>query len=91
VPNGEEAVEFLREHAVDLVILDMIMEPGIDGYETFRRIKAIRPEQKAIIASGYSETGRVKQTLALGAGCYIKKPYTISTIGKRIKEELNAH
>ncbi len=91
VPSGEEAVEFLREHAVDLVILDMIMEPGIDGYETFRRIKAIRPGQKAIIASGYSETERVKQTLALGAGCYIKKPYTISTIGRSIKEELNAH
>lgn len=88
VPSGEKAVEFLREHTVDLVILDMIMEPGIDGYETFRRIKAVRPEQKAIIASGYSETERVKQTLALGAGGYIKKPYTISTIGKFIKEEL---
>lgn len=91
VPSGEQAVEFLREHAVDLVILDMIMEPGIDGYETYRRIKAVRPEQKAIIASGYSETERVKQTLALGAGCYIKKPYTISAIGKCIKEELNPH
>jgi CheY-like chemotaxis protein len=91
VPSGEKAVEFLREHSADLVVLDMIMEPGIDGYETFRRIKAVRPDQKAIIASGYAETERVKQTLALGAGCYIKKPYTISTIGKCIKEELKAH
>jgi CheY-like chemotaxis protein len=89
VPSGEKAVEFLREHSVDLIILDMIMDPGIDGYETFKRIKAFRPDQKAIIASGYSETEHVKQTLALGAGCYIKKPYTISTIGKFIKKELN--
>ncbi|MGD9008124.1 MAG: response regulator, partial [Desulfobacteraceae bacterium] len=89
VPSGEKAVEFLLEHTADLVVLDMIMAPGIDGYETFRRIKAVRPDQKAIIASGYSETERVKQTLALGAGGYIKKPYTISTIGKFIKKELN--
>ncbi len=90
VSSGEKAVEFLREHASDLVILDMIMEPGIDGYETFRRIKAVRPEQKAIIASGYSETERVKQTLALGAGRYIKKPYTISSIGRVVKQELQS-
>jgi CheY-like chemotaxis protein len=89
VPSGEKAVEFLREHTADLIVLDMVMAPGIDGYETFRQIKTVRPDQKAIIASGYAETERVKKTLALGAGGYIKKPYTISTIGKFIKKELN--
>ena len=89
VGSGEEAVEFLRQRTVDLVILDMIMAPGIDGYETYRRIAAIRPEQKAIIASGYSETGRVKKTQALGAGAYIKKPYTLSGIGSAIRKELD--
>ncbi|MBW2410696.1 MAG: response regulator [Deltaproteobacteria bacterium] len=86
--SGEEAVEFIRQHDVDLVILDMIMEPGIDGYETYRRIRNIRPEQKAIIASGYSENERVRKARDAGAGGYIKKPYTLATIASGIKEEL---
>ncbi len=88
VASGEEAIEFLRKKTADLVILDMIMEPGIDGYETYRQIISIRPGQKAIVASGFSETERVRKTQAIGAGCYIKKPYTIAGIGKVIKEEL---
>jgi PAS domain S-box-containing protein len=88
VGSGEEAIEFLRQHTVDLVILDMIMAPGIDGYETYRQIRSIRPAQKAVIASGYSETDRVRKTQDLGAGRYIKKPYTLAAIGSVIREEL---
>jgi two-component system cell cycle sensor histidine kinase/response regulator CckA len=88
VASGEEAIEFVRQHTVDLVILDMIMEPGIDGYETYRQIRSIRPAQKAVIASGYSETERVRKTQDSGAGRYIKKPYTLAAIGSVIKEEL---
>jgi two-component system cell cycle sensor histidine kinase/response regulator CckA len=88
VSSGEEAIEFLRQNPADLVVLDMIMAPGIDGYETYRKIRQIRPEQKAIIASGYSETERVRKTQALGAGRYIRKPYTLAAIGMVIKEEL---
>jgi len=86
--SGEEAIDFLRQNSAELLILDMILDPGIDGYETYRRINTIRPGQKAIIASGYSETDRVKKTLKLGAGKYVKKPYTLSMIGKAIKEVL---
>jgi PAS domain S-box-containing protein len=86
--SGEEAVKFLQQHTADLVILDMIMDPGIDGYETYRQIKSIRPGQKAIIASGYSETQQVKKAQSLGAGSYIKKPYTLTAIGRIVKEEL---
>ena len=88
VASGEEAIEFVRQHTVDLVILDMIMEPGIDGYETYRQIRSIHPAQKAVIASGYSETERVRKTQDSGAGRYIKKPYTLAAIGSAIKEEL---
>lgn len=86
--SGEEAIEFLRQDTAELLILDMILDPGIDGYETYRRINGIRPGLPAIIASGYSETDRVKKTLELGAGKYVKKPYTLTTIGKAIKEVL---
>lgn len=88
VTSGEEAIEFLRNRTADLIVLDMIMEPGIDGYETYRRIKSIHPQQKTIIASGYSETDRVRDAQALGAGSYVKKPYTIAAIGKAVRQEL---
>jgi DNA-binding NarL/FixJ family response regulator len=74
---------------VDLVILDMIMDPGIDGLETYRRIKAIHPDQKAVIASGYSETARVHEAQSLGAGAYIKKPYLLEKIGMAVRQELD--
>jgi len=66
----------------------MIMDPGMDGLDTYRRILEFRPGQKAIIASGYSETGRVKEAQRLGARCYVRKPYTMETIGLALKEEL---
>jgi len=89
VSGGEAAVEYLRKHTIDLLVLDMIMEPGIDGFETYRRILKLRPGQKCIIASGYSESVRVNEAQRLGAGTYIKKPYLLHKIGRAIKAELN--
>ena len=86
--SGEEAIAYLEENSVDLLVLDMIMAPGIDGLETYRRIAERHPGQKAIIASGFSETDRVKTTQQLGAGQYIKKPYTLEKIGLAVKVEL---
>jgi len=88
VSSGEEAVEYLKEHTVDLLLLDMIMDPGINGRETYERIITIHPNQKAIIVSGFAETDRVKEAQRLGAGKYIKKPYTLEKIGLAVKEEL---
>ncbi len=88
VSSGEEAVEYVKTSTVDLLILDMIMDPGIDGLETYKRILEIHPNQKAIIASGFSETGRVIEAEKLGAGKYIKKPYTREKIGLAVKFEL---
>lgn len=88
VSSGEDAVEYMKNNLADILILDMIMEPGIDGLETYRRIKMLHPDQKAIIASGYSETERVKSAQILGAGEYIKKPYTLEKIGIAVKNAL---
>ncbi len=88
VSSGEEAVEYIKEHSVDLLVLDMIMNPGIDGLETYRRIVEINPKQKAILVSGFSETDRVKGAHALGAGTYVQKPYIMEKIGLAIQEEL---
>jgi PAS domain S-box-containing protein len=89
--SGEEAVEYLKGHKADIMILDMIMAPGIDGLETYKRALDINPKQKAILVSGFSETDRVRQAHELGAGAYVKKPYLMEKIGMAIREELNRH
>ena len=88
VASGEAAVEYLKENTVDLILLDMIMDPGINGHETYERIIKIHPKQKAIIVSGFAVTEDVKATQKLGAGKYVKKPYSIEKIGLAVKEEL---
>jgi two-component system cell cycle sensor histidine kinase/response regulator CckA len=89
VSTGEEALAHVQNEAVDLLVLDMIMGPGMDGLDTYREILKIRPNQKAVLASGYSETDRVKEAQRLGAGTYIRKPYTLKTIGLALRKELN--
>jgi len=66
----------------------MIMEPGIDGFETYKRILKYNHRQKAVLVGGFSETERVKQAQDLGAGEYIKKPYLIKKIAQAVKKEL---
>jgi CheY-like chemotaxis protein len=90
VSNGEEAVEYLKENTVDLILLDMIMDPGINGRETYERIVKIHPNQKAIIVSGFAETDEVKAAQKLGAGQYIKKPITLERIGLAVKKVLES-
>ncbi|MDY6793448.1 MAG: PAS domain S-box protein [Thermodesulfobacteriota bacterium] len=88
VSSGEEAVEYIKNNSADLLVLDMIMDPGMDGLDTYQKILEIHPGQKAIVASGFSETDRVKEVQRLGAGAYIKKPYTFEKIGLALKTEL---
>jgi len=89
VSNGEEAVDYMKNHSADLLVLDMIMEPGMDGLDTYKKILELHPNQKAIITSGYSETDRVKEAQRLGATSYVKKPYLLDKIGKVVRYELD--
>ena len=88
ISSGKEAISYLKKETVDLVVLDMIMPQGLNGRETFQEIIKIHPDQKAIIASGFSETEEVKLAQQSGARKYIKKPYTLEKIGIAVKEEL---
>ena len=88
VSSGEEAIEYVKEHPVDLIVLDMVMPKGINGRKTYEEIIKIHPGQKAIIASGYAKTEEVDKAQELGAGKYIKKPYTLSKVGLAVKEGL---
>ena len=87
--SGEEAIEYMKKNSADLLILDMIMDPGIDGLETYKRIREYHPNQKAIIASGFSETERVMEAQKSGINGYIIKPYSLEKIGLAVRDELN--
>ena len=89
VSSGEEALAYLKEHSADLVILDMIMDPGMDGLDTYTKVREIKPRQKAIIVSGFSESDRVRAAQALGAGAYVRKPYVIEKLGLAVRGELD--
>lgn len=89
VSSGEEAIDYLINNSADLLILDMIMTGGIGGLETYTRITEIHPGQKAVIVSGFSESEDVKKAQAIGAGPYIKKPYTLEKLGMVVKNELH--
>jgi two-component system cell cycle sensor histidine kinase/response regulator CckA len=65
------------------------MDPGIDGLETYRQILKVHPAQKAIIASGFSESERVKEAQKLGAGAYVKKPYLVEKMAVAVRQELD--
>ena len=88
VSNGQEAVAYLRTTPVDVLVLDMILEPGMDGLDTYRQVQALHPGQKTIIASGFSESAEVKKAASLGARGFIKKPYTLEELGQAIRKEL---
>lgn len=90
VPSGELAITFLKETPVDLIVLDMLMEPGMNGYHTYKEILKLYPDQKAIVASGFSESEDVKATIQLGAGGFIKKPYSMEQLGRAVKVVLNS-
>ncbi len=89
VNSGEEAVTYLQERAVDLVLLDMLMKPGINGRQTYEKILRIHPGQKAVVVSGFAENSEIRTTLKLGAGGFVNKPYSMEELGLAVQKCLH--
>lgn len=89
--SGEDVLGFLhaKNEYPDLFLLDMIMEPGIDGVETFNNICAMTPNPKALIASGFSKMKQVKAASKIGVGQHLRKPYTIENLAQAVKKVLS--
>lgn len=87
--SGENALAYLQDHQVDLVLIDMLMPPGMNGRQTYEQMVELKPGQKAVIASGFSESDDVKAALKLGAGGFIQKPYSINQLGRAIQAALH--
>lgn len=88
VYSGERAIEYLADHSVDLVLLDMMMDPGMDGLDTFKEICRISPGQKVLIASGYSENDRIREAFNCGVVDCLKKPYLMGELGSKVRAAL---
>ena len=88
--SGEEAVEYLKTTTVDLVILDMMMDPGINGCETYERILQHVPGQKAIITTGYSKAEDISWAKRLGISQFVNKPYSIHELAQALKLTINS-
>ncbi|MCB1748097.1 MAG: response regulator transcription factor [Gammaproteobacteria bacterium] len=70
--SGEEARELVREHAVDIILMDLNM-PGIGGLEASRRLLALEPGLRIIGLSMYVSGPFPKQFLRLGGAGYVSK------------------
>lgn len=88
--SGEKAVEYLKKDQADVVLLDMVMEPGMSGRETYEKIIELNPSQKVIITTGYADTKEVKLAQEKGAGELLKKPYTLEELGNVINRQLGS-
>ncbi|MEW6156986.1 MAG: response regulator [Verrucomicrobiota bacterium] len=88
--DGLEAVQVFKQHAaeIELVIADMGL-PKIGGWEVFRRIKEVKPDVKAILASGYLEPNLKTSLLKAGALDFVQKPYIPKEIFERIRRVLD--
>ena len=87
--SGAEGLKKIKLEKPDLVILDVMMERGIDGIETYRRIRALRPLQRAIMLSGSAHPDQVKSLRLLGVESYLIKPVTLPLLAHAIRAELD--
>lgn len=88
--SGEQAVQLLRHTPVDLLVLDMLMEPGMNGRETYEEIVTLHPGQMALIVSGFSENIEVRRARSLGAGDFLRKPYSLGELARRVRRLLDS-
>jgi len=88
VSSSEDAIQYVRHHRVDLVLVDMVLGPGMNGQQVYKQMVEIRPGQKAILMSGSTQIQEVEETQRLGAGPFLKKPITMETLGRAVKQEL---
>lgn len=85
VSNGEDALEFMKNNSVDMVLLDIIM-PKMDGIEVLRNImqnKVMHP--KVIIVSSVNELSLIKNAVDIGADYYLLKPFELNLLIERIR------
>ncbi len=87
--SGQEGLDLLQEAQPSIVMLDISMEPGIDGIETLRRIKEMRPELPVIMITGHGEIETAVKTIKMGAYDFIQKPLALEQVLLSVKHGLD--
>ncbi len=85
-----EAIRYYKKswQQIDLIILDMIM-PGMDGRETYFKIREINPLAKVIVFSGFSHDEKVQKLIIQGVRGYIQKPFTSKEMSHKIEQVMS--
>ncbi len=83
--NGQQALEIVRKHSPELVLLDMKI-PGMDGIEILKRMKEIEPEIRVIIMTAYGELDMIQEAKDLGALTHFAKPFDIDDIREAVRK-----
>jgi len=88
--SGADALRIFnaREKGIDLVILDMVM-PYMDGGETFDKLKAMDPNVKVLLSSGYSLEGQAAEIMNRGCNGFLQKPFNLKVLSNKIVEIIN--
>jgi two-component system nitrogen regulation response regulator NtrX len=87
--SGQEGLDLLQEAQPSIVMLDISMEPGIDGIETLRRIKEMRPELPVIMITGHGEIETAVKTIKMGAYDFIQKPLALEQVLLSVRHGLD--
>ncbi len=93
--TGEEAVQFYKRYLnigrpYDVVIMDLTIIGGMGGEQTFKMLRELHPEVRAIIASGYDNDDMARQFLDMGFLGYLTKPYRVGDLGRVLKKVLGS-
>ena len=86
-PNGQAAVEFVRTHPVDLMIVDLRM-PGMDGLEVIQVVNQVSPETEVILLTAFGSTETAIQALRLRIHDYLLKPASPTQVIASVKKGL---
>jgi len=86
-PNGKTALEIVKTHSPDLVLLDMKI-PGMDGLDILKHVKSIDPSIKVIMMTAYGELDMIKEATELGAIMHFTKPFDIDELRLAVHTQL---
>ena len=88
VPNGQAAIEFVRTHPVELMIVDLRM-PGMDGLEVVQVVNQISPETEIVLLTAFATTESAIQALRLRIHDYLLKPASPTQVIASVKKGLS--
>lgn len=88
VRSGEEALEYLKKKEFHVVILDIKMPGGMDGIETLREIKSMKPLAEVILLTGHASVETSIEGMKMGAFDYILKPVKLEDLLLKVSEAM---